>query len=141
MSTCRYIVLHGWEHCCHDMTKLCNISCSYNTICHDIPYLILEVSNFIKHKFLLTLAMEFSNRIMLVSTYQYGLATMTYHVETVYVMTYRYNNILWQPNMARYCTHTHAHTPHTCTHIPHPSTPRNQHHSPTWFLCAVSDSN
>ena len=70
------------------MTKLCNISCSYNTICHDIPYLILEVSNFIKHKFLLTLAMEFSNRIMLVSTYQYGLATMTYHVETVYVKTY-----------------------------------------------------
>ena len=48
----------------------------------------------------LMLTSEFLNRI---STYQYGLAAMTYHVETIYVMTYGYIDILWQPYIL---THT-----------------------------------
>jgi len=81
----------------------------YITICHDTPYSISEVSKFIKHKFLLKLAMEFSDRIMLVSTYRYSLAAMTYHVKTIYVIIMIFCG---SPLMATYCTHTH-HTHHT----------------------------
>ena len=62
--------------------------------------------------------MEFSNRIMLVSTYQYGLAVMTYHVETIYVVTYRYNDIFVEAQYGE-VLHTHTHTLHTHAHTYH----------------------
>jgi len=62
---------------------------------------------------------------MFVSTYQYGLAAMTYRVETIYVMTYQYIDISWQPYpllviVASTCTCTligasHASVCYMCT--------------------------